>query len=275
MTTTPLRSRPDRPGPSLHAHSPPALGRVAIVLVHPSHPGNVGSAARAMRVMGLSDLRLVAPEDPGVCADPQAIALSSGAQDVLERARVVRRLPDALGDVTLAIAVSAESREFGPVPQDPETCAQRALAELAADPAHRVAFVFGAERVGLSIEQVQLCGMLASIPGEQAYASLNLAQAVQIVAYCLRRAALGPLASTAPPQRMADHAAVEGFLQHLQRALQAVGYLDPAHPKKLMPRLRRLFTRTRLEAEEVDLLRGVCTVLEQAAERAARAARSR
>lgn len=255
----------------LHVADPAALARIAFVLVGTSHPGNVGSAARAMKTMGLADLRLVAPRFEDVCERPEAHALASGAADLLASARRFATLDEALADVALAVAVSAEPREFGPQAEPPETCAAQALDVLAADPAHRVAFVFGPERTGLSIEMVQACGLLASIPANPEYSSLNLAQALQILAYCLRREALQPgpaiAVANAPPAEdtahLADQRAVQGFFEHLERALLAIGFLDPEHPKKLMPRLRRLFVRARLRTEEVDLLRGICKLMER------------
>ncbi len=264
----------------LHQTDPQALARVVFVLVGTSHPGNVGSAARAMKTMGLSELRLVTPRYADVCSQPEAIAFASGATDVLAGARHFASLADALADISFAVAVSAEPREFGPTPHPPEVCAARALASLAQRPEHRAAFVFGAERTGLSIESVQICHLLASIPASPVYSSLNLAQAIQILAYCLRREALSaasvaadahdrPHAATRSAATdevalpMASGAAIQGFFDHLERALLAIGYLDPLHPKKLMPRMRRLFLRTRLSAEEVDLLRGICKLMER------------
>lgn len=263
----------------LHQTDPQALARVVFVLVGTSHPGNVGAAARAMKTMGLSQLRLVAPRYADVCSQPEAIAFASGATDVLAGAQCFDSLADALADVSFAVAVSAEPREFGPPPAAPEVCAAEALASLAQHPEHRVAFVFGAERTGLSIESVQMCHLLTSIPASPVYSSLNLAQAIQILAYCLRREALGGTSVSAHPQDrslqlpaatvdespapMASGAAIQGFFDHLERALLAIGYLDPLHPKKLMPRMRRLFLRARLSAEEVDLLRGIFKLMER------------
>ncbi len=240
------------------------------MLVGTSHPGNVGAAARAMRAMGLRRLVLAAPRDPALCTHPEAVARASRADDVLAAARVVPTLAQALAPATLAIAVSADAREFGPEPMPPEACVRAALDELEADPAHRVAFVFGAERTGLSIEEAGRCQALCSIPGADDYASLNLAQAVQVVAYCLRAQAI-PGTPTAealaagprPDGAHATHAQVEALFAHLERALVEIGFLDPRHPKKLMPRLRRLFGRARLETEEVALLRGICTRIER------------
>ena len=256
---------------SLHAGDPDALARVAFVLVGTSHPGNVGAAARAMRTMGVTDLRLVAPRFDDVAERPEARAFASGATEVLDGVRRFATLAEAIGDTVLSIAVSAEPREFGPEPAPPETCAADAMAVLAADPVHRVAFVFGAERTGLSIEEVQACGRLTSIPASPSYSSLNLAQAVQVLAYCVRRAALAVPASAdaaastgaRPGPRLADQQAVTGLLVHAERALRTIGFLDPRHPKKLLPRLRRLLLRARLRPEEVDLLRGVLKLMER------------
>jgi tRNA/rRNA methyltransferase len=252
---------------------PPAtrsLERICFVLVHTSHPGNVGSVARAMKVMGLSDLRLVAPRFADVTMRGEATAFASGATDVLAAARLFDTLEAATADVSLAVAVSAEGREFAPAASDPERASAAAIAELDRQPGHRVAFVFGCERVGLSIEQAQRCQLLTSIPTGSSYSSLNLAQAVQVIAYCLRRAADASCEQVSRPGqgvRFADQQAVEGLFAHLERALITVGYLDPDHPKKLMPRLRRLFARARLEEEEVDLLRGICKMMEKSARR--------
>ncbi|MEK9775848.1 MAG: RNA methyltransferase [Quisquiliibacterium sp.] len=252
------------------------MSRTSVVLVQPSHPGNVGAAARAMRVMGLERLVLVEPRDPGAVSHADALAFASGATDLLRSARLVSTLDEALAEVSLAIAVSADAREFGPAPMAPEDAARAALEELARDQSHTVALVFGTERTGLSIDQVARCQLLCSIPGEPGYHSLNLSQAVQVISYVMRREALllagqAPGSSGRAPQTgaatggtYASQAAIEALFDHWQRALLAIGFLDPAHPKKLMPRLRRLFSRTRLEVEEVDLLRGICKMTEQA-----------
>lgn len=263
----------------LHRTDPDVLARIAFVLVGTSHPGNVGSAARAMKTMGLRDLRLVEPRFPDVCQRPEAVAFASGATDRLDTARLFQDLAEALSDCTLAVAVSAEAREFGPVPQLPQVAARAALEVLHAHEGHRVAFVFGPERTGLSIASVQACAQMLSIPASPVYASLNLAQALQVVAYVLRTEALAwPLSAPLPAhadtsveadlvERLADQRAVQGLLEHLERAATAVGFLDPAHPKKLMPRLARLLQRARLSPEEVDLLRGLCKMMEQPRQR--------
>jgi len=233
-----------------------------VVLVSPSHGGNVGAAARAMRVMGLRRLVLVSPRFAGIAAHPEAIAFASGATDVLAQARELGSLDEALADVHLAVAVSADTREFSAAPVPPwQACAQ-VLDELRADAALRVALVFGTERTGLSIAQVQRCALVTAIPGEADYHSLNLAQAVQVICWELRRALLSrepaPVALEPDAGPPATQAQLEGFHAHFEQALVAVGFLDPAAPKKLLPRLRRLFARARPRAEEVDLLRGLC-----------------
>ncbi|HRO59907.1 MAG TPA: RNA methyltransferase [Burkholderiaceae bacterium] len=258
----------------MHRPAPAWFERLAFVLVRPSHPGNVGAVARAMRTMGLHRLVVVAPRLPRVLSHPEAIARASGALDVLREAVVADELATALAPFTHAVAVSADEREFGPMPQPPEAIARDVRAQLLGASESRVAFVFGTERNGLSIEDALFCQSMCSIPGATDYHSLNLAQAAQIVAYCLRSVdRLEPLDDSDGAARaggaretgvsgestLASLAAVEGLFGHLEEALVRIGFLDPAHPKKLMPRLRRLFGRTRLEVEEVALLRGVCT----------------
>jgi tRNA/rRNA methyltransferase len=223
------------------------------VLVQPSHAGNVGAAARALKVMGFADLVLVAPRHADVLAHPDAAAFASGALDLLGRARVVASLDAALQGVTWACATAMTPRDFGP-----PTFAPRAhLAELAPQ-GHRVAFVFGPERTGLANDDVYRCHACLSIPTHPGYGSLNLAQAVQIVAYEWRQA-LGGFAvePRTPAVRRADAAAVAGVLEHWKRVLVEVGFLDPAAPKKLLPRLQQLLNRAQLTEEEVHILRGI------------------
>ncbi|MFM2398715.1 MAG: hypothetical protein RL341_872 [Pseudomonadota bacterium] len=239
------------------------LGKVSCVLVETSHPGNVGATARAMKVMGLTDLRLVAPRFENVANKADAIAFASGALDILRDARVFATLDEALGDTQFSIATAMITREFsGPV-YAPAAAAQRSIALLHSGAARRVALVFGKERYGLSNEEVLACSSLCQIPTNPDYGSLNLAQAVQVMAYALRMETLHlaaqpvDAAELAPAEGLADHAAVAGMLTHLEQAAIAVGYLDPAEPKRLMPRLASLFARTRLTQKEVDILRGI------------------
>jgi tRNA/rRNA methyltransferase len=223
------------------------------VLVQPSHAGNVGAAARAMKVMGFADLVLVAPRDALVHRHPDALAMASGADDVLAQARTVATLADALDGVTWACATAMTPRDFGP----PTFAPREHFAGLARG-AHRVALVFGPERTGLSNDDVYRCHACLSIPTHAGYGSLNLAQAVQLLAYDWRQA-LGGFAvvpRTARPV-LADGAAVQGLLEHWRQVLVDIGYLDPDVPRKLMPRLRRLLHRAQLTAEEVHILRGI------------------
>ena len=239
----------------------PPNDRTRFVLVGTSHAGNVGAAARAMKVMGFDDLVLVAPRDPEVPRRDEAMARASGATDVLERARVVATLGEALDGVTFACATAMTARDFGPPHHAP-----RPLFASLAPAGHRVAFVFGAERHGLVNADVYACHACLVIPTEPAYGSLNLAAAVQLVAYDWRQAlggferVGGPLAT-----ELADAPAVRGLLGHWKGALEALGFLDPAKPRKLMARLHRLAHRAELTADEVHILRGIARAVEKAA----------
>jgi tRNA/rRNA methyltransferase len=231
------------------------------VLVEPSHPGNVGAAARALKTMGFSRLVLVAPRVAHVQTDPEAIAMASGAEDVLASARIVPTIADALAGVTWSVALTARMREYGPPQLAPREAAAAARVH---GQGGDIAFVFGNERTGLSNEHVERCSALAHIPANPAYSSLNLAQAVQVLAYELRIAYLTPEhgdaashADDAPGGGRAPNDDIERMYVHLENALIALEFLDPANPKKLMSRLRRLFARAGLEREEVNIVRGI------------------
>jgi tRNA/rRNA methyltransferase len=223
------------------------------VLVQPSHAGNVGATARAMKVMGFVDLVLVRPRFADVLVRDETLAMASGATDVLAAARCVDSLAEALQGVTHACATAMTPRDFGP-----PTFAPRAhFAQLAASP-ERVGFVFGPERTGLSNDDVYRCHSCLSIPTHPDYGSLNLAQAVQLIAYDWRQALGGfGVEARTTDAALADVGAVQGLLAHWQQALVEIGYLDPAAPKKLMPRLNQLANRLRLTQEEVHILRGI------------------
>jgi tRNA/rRNA methyltransferase len=223
------------------------------ILIEPSHAGNVGAAARAIKVMGFGDLWLVKPRFADVLTQPEALAFASGALDVLARAQVVPTLAQALGGVTHACATAMTPRDFGP----PTLAPRAAFLPLAAS-GHRVAFVFGAERTGMTNEDVYRCHTCLSIPAHPDYGSLNLAQAVQVIAYEWRQALGGfPVQERTAAPQWADGAAVQGLLEHWQRTLVGVGFLDPQAPKKLLPRLNQLANRLQLTAEEVHILRGI------------------
>ena len=229
------------------------------VLVGTSHAGNVGAAARAMKVMGFAELVLVAPRFADVAERAEAIAFASGALDVLERTRVVATLGEALDGITYACATAMTPRDFGPPNHAPRTL----FAELAPR-AHRVAFVFGSERYGLSNDDVYACHACVTIPVDPSYGSLNLAQAVQLIAYDWRQA-LGGYTVDAPSElrHPADAVAVRGTIEHWRSALERLGFLDPASPKKLMARLHRLANRAELSVEEVQILRGIARAIDE------------
>jgi tRNA/rRNA methyltransferase len=261
-------SRPALPGnpPDEGAHPRGGPGgdlfpRVRFVLVSPSHPGNVGAAARAIKTMGFSDLVLVTPRLSDVKADPEAQAMASGADDVLAQARVVGSLEEALSGVHWSVALSARPREYGPPLTAPRAAAEQAIAEMAEGA--NVALVFGNERTGLSNDDVARCSAIAHIPANPVYSSLNLAQAIQVLAYemrlaCLQTVAPGDVAATATAtSARASTDDIEGMYAHFEQALIALKFLDPANPKKLMARVRQLFGRSGLEPEEVNILRGI------------------
>lgn len=245
--------------------------RVRIVLVETSHPGNVGSVARAMKTMGFGDLPgslvLVSPREPDVLAHPDAVAMASGADDVLAGALIVDSIEAALAGAAFTVAMTARQREFGPPRLMPRAAAAQARTVLATDDANVIAFVFGNERYGLPNDAVLRCSAVTHIPANPAYASLNLAQAVQLIAYEMRLALLdaqeaaGSASDATPNIGYAGEPAtteqIEAMYGHFQAGLAAIGFLDPANPRKLMPRLRRMFARAGLEREEVNILRGI------------------
>jgi len=239
-------------------------------MVQPSHPGNVGAAARAIKTMGFHDLCLVAPRIPDVAQHPEAVALASGATDVLAAAGTMPTLADALAPVTLAFALTARPRYLGPPACDIRVAADAARRHLAEVPDGTVAVVLGTERSGLTNDDIGLCQRVCHIPANAEYSSLNVAQALQLAAWELRYALLleagadlVPVtdAKPDPGASPASGARVQALLAHWQEALVAVKFLDPAHPKKLLPRMRHLFARSALSNDEVDMLRGVCTAM--------------
>lgn len=223
------------------------------VLIGTSHPGNVGSAARAMKTMGFTDLVLVAPRDAAVLAHPEAQAMASGATDVLANARVVATLPDALVGITWTCATAMTPRDFGPPARAPRDAFPKLVGS-----GHRIALLFGSERFGMSNDDVYRCHECLSIPTLPEYGSLNLAQAVQLLAYDWRQALGGfaVLPRTAEA-KLADDVALQGLLDHWHRTLVGLEFLDPRAPRKLLPRLRQIFNRAGLTDDEVQILRGI------------------
>jgi len=244
---------------------------VLFVLHRPSHPGNVGATARALKTMGFAHLALVAPKQTDVCQHPQAIALASGATDVLAQAQVFSSLPDALAHSTLAIALTARTRDLAPPAGDIRQTASLCHAHLHAWPGNRIALVLGTERSGLSNADVALCQRVCHIPANPQYSSLNLAQAVQLLAWELRYAMLTHDLTAAPAFALrervstgelpASHAQVQALMVHWEQALEAVGFLDPQHPKKLMRRMQHLLNRSALTQDETAMLRGLCSAM--------------
>ena len=236
------------------------------MLVAPSHPGNIGAAARALKTMGLASLHVVQPKWADFAAQPEAIALATHGVDVLAATRSHRSLTAALNGVVLAFAMTGYAREFGP-----PLVNLRSAAALAADEARRgagdIAFVFGTERSGLTNDEVAQCQRSCAIPADALHGSLNLAQAVMVTAYECRLALFGSaMAPSSAPYEDEPPASVErleGLYAHLEQALIAAGFLDGEAPRRLMPRLRRLFARARPSDKEVDILRGICAALEQ------------
>lgn len=235
---------------------PSALDAVRVVLVGTSHPGNIGAAARAMKTMGVTDLALVAPR---AFPHADATAMASGAGDVLERCTVFPTLTAAIADCTVVAGCSARPRALAGAPMDP----RRAIAHLGERaPGERAALVFGRERSGLTNNELDLCHLLVHIPANPDYSSLNLAASVQVLCYELRLAGAPMALTAAPDARAATSAEMEQFYAHLERVLIATGFLDPAAPRHLMRRLRRLFDRARPDHNEVNILRGILTSVE-------------
>jgi tRNA/rRNA methyltransferase len=230
------------------------LAHIRVVLCDTSHPGNIGASARAMKTMGLADLRLVAPRR---FPDPEAVWRAARAVDVLEAVRVHDTLDDALSGVALAVACTARPREIAAPAVSVREAALRVATLARSQP---VAIVFGGERSGLTAEQVMKCGLIATVPANPDYASLNLGAAVQVFAYELRVAAAGA-PTTEDVRTLASHEDVEAFYAYLESLMAQTGFFNPDQPRKLMPRLRRLFARAGLEPEEVNILRGLLKAL--------------
>lgn len=277
------------------------FARTRFIMLGTSHPGNVGSAARALKTMGFDQLVLAAPKDKGFLHHPEAIALASGAADVLERATICDSLSEALAPVTLSFALTARGRDMGPPALDVRHAALEAQSHLVSDQQAQVAIILGPERIGLDNEEISRCHRICHIPANPEYSSLNVAQALQLAAWELRYAygsagvaqiegiqskkehvqaseerAMSEASVQWDPalvmahlaqengalsinQALAPQAQVEAFIAHWQEAMIHLDFLNPARPKKLMPRMRYLFNRCHMTQEEVDMMRGVCT----------------
>ena len=247
------------------------------ILIEPSHNGNVGAAARSLKTMGFDELWLVAPRDPKVLNRDETIQRASGATDVLAKTRIAATLDDALVGVNHLCATAMTARDFGP-----RTYTPRAYFDLLLNSEHsaqdtcrpdtdsalknnlKLAFLFGTERFGMKNDDVYRCHAALSIPANPQYGSLNLASAVQLIAYDWRQALGGYAAPENHESTLADAAAVAGALDHWERALVHLQFLDPQAPKKLMPRLNDLFNRAGLREEEVHILRGIAKAMLEA-----------
>ena len=238
------------------------LEHIAVVLSHTSHPGNIGAAARAMKTMGLADLRLVNPREfPSEVATVRA----TGAVDVLDAARVFTSLSAAIADCVYVVGSSARGRDFVGEVTDARTAATQ-MASITSQ--GTVAIVFGCESSGLTNAEVALCQTLAYVPTNPDYSSLNLGSAVQVFGYEIRVASMALQGLTggykASDLQLATQAEIDAMYDHMRVTLTEIGFFRPEHPRKLFPRLQRLFNRTRLEREEVDIFRGMLRAVEQA-----------
>jgi tRNA (cytidine32/uridine32-2'-O)-methyltransferase len=231
---------------------------IRIVLVGTTHPGNIGAVARAMKNMGLSDLRLV---NPKYFPHEEATARASGASDILERAVVTETLADAVADCVYVAGSSARSRSINWPSMGPRDCAERMIRESAHGD---VACVFGPEKSGLNNDDLDRCHTLLTIPTDPGFSSLNLGMAVQVVTYELRVAGMpdeGPVFDAEAPPATSEE--MEHFYTHLESVLRDVRFLDPDNPRHLMRRLRRLFIRARPDQNEVNILRGILTAVDR------------
>jgi len=237
---------------------------IKIVLVNTSHPGNIGAAARAMKNMGLSELVLVQPEDfpSGV-----AVGRAASAVELLENALVTDSLEEAIADCGLVIGASARRRSIPWPMLEPDECGKKAAVESGQ---HKVALVFGREDSGLNNEELQQCHFHVQIPANPDYSSLNLAAAVMVICYELNKAAIKLADQSVSEleefwdQERATADQVEYFYTHLERVLVAIDFHDPENPRQLMQRMRRLFGRVRIDAMEMNILRGILTNIEHA-----------
>ncbi len=260
--------------------------KTRFILINTSHAGNVGAAARAMKTMGFGDMVLVAPRWANVLRREETIQRASGALDVLNNARIVESLDEALEGMTHLCATAMTPRDFGPPTRAPrehfelllkEEHIRQQIRRIEPDFAYNnaeingaafgIGFLFGSERFGMSNEDVYRCNVALSIPTNPKFGSLNLGAAIQLIAYEWRLALGGFTESVRaePVEGLADAAQITGMLKHWEQSLTDIGFLDPTAPKKLMPRLNQLFNRAQLSPEEIHILRGIAKAMSQAA----------
>jgi tRNA/rRNA methyltransferase len=275
--------------------------KTRFILINTSHAGNVGAAARAMKTMGFTDMVLVAPRWANVLRREETIQRASGALDVLNNARIVETLDEALDGMTHLCATAMTPRDFGPPTRSPRehfelllkdehfrqqirwleanlSSKTDELTSSEAETASGMGFLFGSERFGMSNDDVYRCNVALSIPTNPQFGSLNLGAAIQLIAYEWRLAMGGFTTDVAPEstesepvgvenKSLADAAQVTGMLQHWEKSLTDIGFLDPAAPKKLMPRLNQLFNRAALSPEEIHILRGIAKAMSENAKK--------
>lgn len=231
---------------------------ISILLVHTSHPGNIGAAARAMKTMNLEHLILVCPKS---YPHPEAVARAAGADDILHHCEVVGTLSEAIADAQLVIGTSARMRHLSWPQLSPRACGQKTV-DYAKN--QRVALVFGREKSGLSNDELQLCHYHVQIPCNPDYASLNLASAVQVLAYEINIAmqACLPLSEAMPYDVLATGDEVAGFQAHLASVLLKLDFL-PKQPRQMLRRLHRLFNRAQLQTQEIHILRGILNTIDR------------
>ncbi len=239
------------------------LDNIKVVLVETSHTGNMGSAARAMKTMGLSNLCLV---NPIIKPDSQSISLAAGASDIIKQAQIFSSLEAAVADCSLVIGTSARPRSLQWPNLTPKACGDKIIAEACRHA--QVALVFGRERVGLTNDELQKCHFHVSIPANPDYSSLNLAMSVQVLSYEIRMSLLSAQeASIKLDEQVINEYPkdedIERFYHHLEQTLLQIGFINPHHPGQIMGRLRRLFTRARIEQQELNILRGILTSIDK------------
>ena len=233
------------------------LANIRIILINTSHPGNIGSAARAMKTMGLSELYLVTPLK---FPHPKAVEMASNAADVLEQAVVVGHIDEALADCGLIVGTSARSRTIPWPMLTPRELAEKAQVDAQNN---KIAIMFGQEQSGLTNEELHRCHFHIHIPSNPEYSSLNLAAAVQVIAYELQVASQSASSEQGWDYRFATGNEMEYLYAHLEKVLVAIEFLKPEVPRQLMTRLRRLYNRARLDELEVKMLRGMLTAIEK------------
>ena len=271
--------------------------KTRFILINTSHAGNVGAAARAMKTMGFTDMVLVAPRWANVLRREETIQRASGALDVLNNARIVETLDEALDGMTHLCATAMTPRDFGPPTRGPRehfemllknehfrqqirllepdlSPKNNELINAEAETASGMGFLFGSERFGMANDDVYRCNVALSIPTNPKFGSLNLGAAIQLIAYEWRMTLGGfesesadSTAAAIESKPLADAAQVTGMLQHWEKSLADIGFLDPAAPKKLMPRLNQLFNRAALSPEEIHILRGIAKAMSEAAKK--------